>query len=145
GEGMLGDIFSIRGRIGKAKASYDRWLEAMPYPGHLMFEMCGHLIDPMVAVLGRPSKVTPFLRSDFRRPENGSGPIVLPARGIPGEDAGRPFVDDSLAVLEWERAMAVVESAGMEVGADRRLEVLGTRGTLVIEPPGGTEAALLRE
>lgn len=140
--GLLGDIFSIRGRIGKAKASYDRWMESMPYPGHLMFEMCGHLIDPMVAVLGRPRRVTPFLRSDFRRPEDGPGPIILPARGIPGEDADRSFVDNSLAVLEWERAMAVVETAGMEVGAQRRLEVLGTEGTLVLEPPGGTQARL---
>jgi predicted dehydrogenase len=110
-----------------------------------MFEMCGHLIDPMVAVLGRPARVTTFLRSDFRRPEGGSGPIVLPVRGIPGEDAGRPFVDNSLAVLEWERAMGVVESAGMEVGAGRRLEALGTQGTLVIEPPGGTKARLFLE
>jgi predicted dehydrogenase len=145
GEGVLGDIFSIRGRIGKAKSSYDRWLESMPYPGHIMFEMCGHLIDPMVAVLGRPTKVTPFLRSDFRRPESGPGPIVLPARGIPGEDAGRPFVDNSLAVLEWERAMAIVESAGMEAGAGRRLEGLGPKGTQLIEPPGGTKAHLFLE
>ena len=30
----------------------------------------------------------------------------------------------------------------MEVGAQRRLEVLGTKGTLVIESPGGTQARL---
>jgi predicted dehydrogenase len=139
---LLGEIFAIRGRIGKAGAEYDRWLETMPYAGHIMFEMCGHLIDPMVAVLGRPTRVTPFLRSDHRRPDNGDGPILMPRRGIPGEAADRPFIDNSLAVLEWGRAMGVVESAGMEVGADRRLEVLGTRGTLVIEPPGGTAARL---
>jgi len=141
-EGLLGDIFSVRGRIGKPKAGFARWLESMPYPGHIMFEMCGHLIDPMVALLGRPRRVTPFLRSDHRRPDDGPGPIVLPQRGIPGEDAGRPFVDNALAILEWERAMGVVESAGMEVGAPRRLEVLGTRGTLIIEPPGGAVARL---
>jgi predicted dehydrogenase len=140
--GLLGEVFAIHGRIGKPLAQYDRWLETMPYPGHIMFEMCGHLIDPMVAVLGRPTRVTPYLRSDHRRPDNGAGPIITPHRGIPGEAADRPFIDNSLAVLEWERAMAVVESAGMEVGADRRLEVLGTRGTLVIEPPGGTAARL---
>jgi predicted dehydrogenase len=141
-EGLLGDVFSIRGRIGKGKSSYDRWLESMPYPGHIMFEMCGHLIDPMVAVLGRPRRVSPFLRSDFRRPESGDGPIMMPVRGIPDEAAGQPFVDNSLTVMEWDRAMAVVESAGMEVGAQRRLEVLGTKGTLVIESPGGTQARL---
>ena len=140
--GILGDVFSIRGRIGKPKASFDRWMDNMPYPGHIMFEMCGHLIDPMIAVLGRPQRVTPFLRSDFRRPESGAGPIILPARGIPGEDADRPFVDNSLAVLEWDRAMAIVEAAAMEVGAQRRLELLGTKGTLVIEPPGSTQARL---
>lgn len=145
GERVLGDIFAVRGRIGKPKAHYDRWLESMPYPGHIMFEMCGHLIDPMVALLGRPQRVTPFLRSDYRRPQSGEGPILLPARNLPGEDAGRPFIDNSLAVFEWERTMGVVESAGMEVCATRRFEVLGTRGTFVVEPPGGTQARLCLE
>jgi predicted dehydrogenase len=144
-QGALGDVFSVRGRIGKPRAGYDRWLETMPYPGHIMFEMGGHLIDPMVAVLGRPQRVTPFLRSDYRRPGAGPEQIVLPARGVPGEAAGRPFVDNGLAVLEWERALGVVESAGMEAGAARRLEVLGTGGTFVIEPPGGTVARLYLE
>ncbi len=144
-ERLLGDIFAVRGRIGKPKSHYDRWLESMPYPGHIMFEMCGHLIDPMVALLGRPQRVTPFLRSDYRRPESGEGPILLPVRGIPGEDAERPFIDNSLAVFEWERAMGVVESSGMEVGATRRFEVLGTRGTFVVEPPGGAQARLYLE
>ena len=144
-EGLLGDIFNVRARIGKRKASYDAWLDSMPYPGHIMFEMCGHMIDPMVALLGRPRKVTPFLRSDYRRPESGPGPVILPARGIPDEDADRPFIDNSLAVLEWDRALGIVEAAAMEEGAVRRLEVLGTKGTLVIEPPGGTEARLYLE
>jgi predicted dehydrogenase len=141
-DGLLGDIFSVRGRIGKPRSGFARWLESMPFPGHILFEMGGHLIDPMVALLGRPRRVTPFLRSDYRRPDDGPGPIILPKRGIPGEDAGRPFVDNALAILEWDRAMGVVESAGMEAGATRRLEVLGTRGTLVIEPPGGAVARL---
>jgi predicted dehydrogenase len=144
-EGALGDVFSVRGRIGKPRSGYDRWLETMPYPGHIMFEMGGHLIDPMVALLGRPQRVTPFLRSDFRRTEDGPGPVRLPRRGVPGEDAGRPFIDNSLAVLEWERAMGVIESAGMEVGALRRLEVLGTRGTFLVEPPGGSVARIYLE
>ena len=144
-DSALGDIFSIRGRIGKPKSNYSRWMEAMPYPGHIMFEMCGHLIDPMVAVLGRPQRVTPFLRSDYRRPDSGSGPTILPARGIPGEAADRPFIDNAVAVLEWGGALGIVEAAGMEVGADRRLEVLGTGGTLVIEPPGGARARLFLE
>jgi hypothetical protein len=33
----------------------------------------------------------------------------------------------------------------MEVGARRRLEVLGTAGTLVVEPPGGAAAHLFLE
>jgi predicted dehydrogenase len=144
-EGALGDVFAVRGRIGKPKSGYDRWLEAMPYPGHIMFEMGGHLIDPMVALLGRPQRVTPFLRSDFRRPGEGPGPVQLLPRGVPGEDAGRPFVDNSLSVLEWEQAMGIVESAAMEVGATRRLEVLGTKGTFVVEPPGGAVARVCLE
>ena len=41
--------------------------------------------------------------------------------------------------------MGIVESAGMEVGATRRLEVLGTKGTFVVEPPGGAVARVCLE
>jgi predicted dehydrogenase len=144
-QGALGQIFNVRGRIGKPKRGYERWLETMPYPGHIMFEMGGHLIDPMVALLGRPQRVTPFLRSDYRPAEGQPGPVLMPVRGIPGEAAGGPFLDNALAVLEWDGAMGVVEAAAMEAGAARRFEVLGTKGTLVIEPPGGTAARLFLE
>ena len=32
-EGLLGDVFSIRGRIGKGKSSYDRWLDSIAVSG----------------------------------------------------------------------------------------------------------------
>jgi predicted dehydrogenase len=74
------------------------------------------LIDLLVALLGRPSRVTPFLRNDTG---------MVPA-----------FKDNTVAVFEYPKAMAVLESAAMEVSAStvRRFEVYGTRGSAVLEP-----------
>ena len=114
-DGSLGDIFSVRGRmstnIPPAK------LPALgQYQGGILFELLGHLMDIVIALLGRPDRVTAFLRNDH---------------GITPE-----FSDNTLAVFEYEKAVASVESAAMEVSAfpARRFEVYGTLGSVIIEP-----------
>ena len=81
-----------------------------------MFELLCHLIDVVVTLLGRPQRVQAFLRNDL---------------GItPG------FCDNTLAVFEYDRSMAMLESAAMEVSSSsvRRFEVYGTRGSAIIMP-----------
>jgi predicted dehydrogenase len=75
-----------------------------------------HLIDLLVAMLGKPDKITPFQRQ------------TLP------EPAG--LNDNGLAVLEYPRATATVRTAVIEVeGYKRRqLVVCGTEGTIDIHP-----------
>ena len=81
-----------------------------------MFELGGHLIDMVHLLLGPPAKVTPFLRHD--------------------SPAGDGLADNTLAILEYDGAMAVIETAAMEINAfaTRRFKVCGTGGTLILEP-----------
>ena len=114
-DGSLGDIFSVRGRMSTNAPPEVRaqWGE---YPGGVLFELLVHLMDAVVSLLGRPDKVTSFLRNDL---------------GITPE-----LSDNTVAVFEYENAIATVESAAMEVSAfpSRRFEVYGTRGSAILEP-----------
>ena len=114
-EGWLGDIFFIRGRMGTS-VSPDTRRGLAEYRGGMMFELGGHLLDPVVALLGAPKKITPFLRADAGLPDG--------------------LADNTLAVFEFDRAAAALESAAMEVEPfpHRSLAVYGTRGTVIIEP-----------
>ena len=49
---------------------------------------------------------------------------------------GIGFVDNTAAVFEYPRALAILESTALEVdsGKSRRLEVYGTRGSAILEP-----------
>ena len=117
--GKLGDIFSIRGRISSWPGSEDRWKlweSCGVRAGGIMFIVGCHLIDIIVSILGRPQRVTRFARHD------GGDPPWFP--------------DNTAAVFEYPGAMATVESAYMEVASveSRRLEVYGTRGSVILEP-----------
>ncbi len=114
-EGKLGDIFSVRGRMSTYVDEAKRAGLAV-HQGGILFELLCHLMDIVVALLGRPDRVTSFLRNDL-------GPV--PA-----------FRDNTATVFEYPRAMAVLESACLEVLAfpSRRLEVYGTRGSAILEP-----------
>ena len=114
-EGWLGDIFCIRGRMGTSvNAETRRGLAE--YPGGMMFELGCHLLDGIIALMGAPVRVTPFLRADAGLPDG--------------------LADNTLAVFEFPRASAVIESAAMEVEPfpHRCLAVYGTKGTVIIEP-----------
>jgi predicted dehydrogenase len=73
------------------------------------------MLDQIVWLLGRPERVTAFLRDD--------------SRAVAG------FADNTLAVLEYERALALVDIAAIEVPpAARRFEVYGDLGSAIMEP-----------
>jgi predicted dehydrogenase len=114
-EGRLGQVFSVRGRMSQSLSEARRTYLAA-YEGGILFELLCHLIDIVVAMLGRPDRVTSFLRDDLR--------------------AAPPFEDNTLTVFEYPRAMAMLSSAAMEVSpfAARRFEAYGTRGSLILEP-----------
>lgn len=114
-QGWLGDIFSIHGTISSTIAPPAR--EALAaFPGGMMFDLGCHLIDALIGLLGRPRAITPFLRHDSSI-----------------EDA---LADNTVAVLQFDRALAVLETSAMEHGASQRRQfaVCGTEGTAVLQP-----------
>ena len=113
--GRLGEIFSVRGRMSTCVDQETRSRLAV-HQGGILFELLCHLMDIVVALLGRPDRVTSFLRNDL-------GPV--PA-----------FQDNTATVFEYPKRMAVLESASLEVLAfpSRRFEVYGTRGSAILEP-----------
>jgi predicted dehydrogenase len=114
-EGWLGRIFEVHGVIGK-------WLDAserrrfLPSGGGTMFELGCHLIDSLVSVLGKPDKVTSYIRRT-RAPED-----RLP--------------DNQLAVFEYPQAIATIRSAVVEIHGElrRQMVVCGDEGTIEIRP-----------
>jgi len=115
GEGWLGHVYAIHGSMCTDISPTARQ-ELAFHPGGMMLELGGHLLDMIVLLLGVPSKVTPFLRHD-------------------GDEADG-LNDNTLAVFEYERAMAVIDTVAMEAEAfaRRRFKVCGTRGTIILEP-----------
>jgi predicted dehydrogenase len=121
--GELGRIYEFRARLPKDLPSYDRYVRELGrYQGGIFFEMAGHVIDLMVALLGRPRSVTPFLAHHHAEP------------GM--------FVDNGLAVFGFSNAWGLIEVPALEVAPQsRRIEVYGTRGACVIPHLGSGHLA----
>lgn len=110
--GALGNIFSVR-------AHMSTWLNEAQreviseHAGGILYDLGGHMIDQIVWLLGRPTRVTAFLRNDTG---------IVPA-----------FKDNTLAVFEFEKAMATVDIAAMEARPmARRFEIYGDKGSAII-------------
>ena len=112
--GFLGDIYAIRTRIGTVIDEAVR-KELSGHRGGVFYELACHVVDQVVWLLGRPQKVTAFLRNET---------------GVVPE-----FADNTLGVFEFERAMALVDTSAMETRpAARRFEVYGSRGSAILGP-----------
>lgn len=114
-EGWLGEVFELDGVISKFLPPAAR-KPLVQYSGGTMFELGCHLIDPMVTVLGKPDRVTSYLR--HTRPD---------------EDE---LADNALAVFEYPKATCTIRSAVVEVEGGRRRQfvVCGDGGTIDIRP-----------
>lgn len=113
--GWLGSVFELHAVMSKAIPPSRRDPLA-EFPGGAMFELGCHLIDAAVSVLGKPDRVTPFVR-----------------RTRPQRD---DLADNTLAVLEYPRATATIRSALVEIEGTRRRQfvVCGDQGTIDIRP-----------
>jgi predicted dehydrogenase len=114
-KGWLGDVFEVHAVMSKVVDPAARKQLAV-YRGGIMFELGCHILDLVIAILGKPAEVTPFHR-----------------RSTASSDT---LLDNMLAVLSFPRAIATVKSSAIEVeGGDRRhLVVCGTEGTFHIQP-----------
>jgi predicted dehydrogenase len=123
-KGEVGRIYHFRARLPKDLPSYKRFVEELaPYRGGMFFEMAGHVIDMMVAMLGTPRNTQPFLAHHHRE-----GP--------------ESFIDNGVAVFTYPNAWASVEIPSLEVAPhSRRIEVFGTEGAIVIPHLGSGHLA----
>jgi predicted dehydrogenase len=112
--GLLGDVFAVRAHMSTSISLEQRAVIAR-HRGGILYDLGGHMIDQIVWLLGRPERVSAVLRQD--------GDAVL------------GFHDNTLGVLEFERALATVDIAAMETPPPaRRFEVYGARGSAILEP-----------
>jgi predicted dehydrogenase len=113
--GRLGDVFAIRAHMSTSIEAAER-REQSRHLGGIFYDLAGHMLDQITWLLGRPSRISTTLRNDAT-PE-------VPA-----------YVDNSVGVLEFPSAVAVIDIAAMETPPTaRRFEVYGTDGTAIVEP-----------
>ena len=114
-KGWLGEVLMVRGTMSADRDADQRAVEAR-YKGGGLFELGGHVIDRVVEVLGRPRAVKSWLRHDTSVPDK--------------------LADNSLAVFEYDKALAVITQAAKMSGAGdhRSFEILGTDGSFVLNP-----------
>ncbi|MFB3827842.1 MAG: Gfo/Idh/MocA family protein [Bryobacteraceae bacterium] len=113
-QGWLGRVYMVRACIGNLLEPARRQ-ELAEFPGGVMFELGGHVIDAVTRMMGKPLKVTPFLRTDG------------------GQDQLR---DNTAAVLEWPRAIGLIHGATLQPNSFRyrALEVHGAGGCAIVNP-----------
>ena len=115
-EGEFGEIYQVRIRLPKDYALYDEYVRDLGcYSGGIFFEMAGHAVDMMVAMLGAPMSVHPFMAHHQHLQDSPT------------------FIDNGISVLQFEKAWGIIEVTALEVAPDsRRIEVFGTEGACVI-------------
>lgn len=114
-DGWLGRVFEIDAVMSRMDGQeYRDWLSQ--FPGGAFYIFGGHLIDLVLSMLGRPVRITPYLR-----------------RTRPDVDS---LYDNGMAVFEYPHATAVVRTAVVEVEGflRRQLTVCGDEGTIEIHP-----------
>ncbi len=114
-KGWLGEVRLVRGMI-NTQAGPDRRAAWAAYRGGILFELGSHLVDPLVRLLGRPERVTPFLQTHADPPDR--------------------LADGTAAVFEYPRALGILTSAVYPPGASvqRSFEVHGTNGVALVKP-----------
>ncbi len=126
--GFLGNVFSVRAHM-STNISKEARTRISQHIGGIFFDLGGHVLDQVVWMLGRPEKVTSFLRNDGGSVE--------------------PFKDNTLTVYEYEKGMAFITISALEPRPiARRFEVYGTEGSaIIVEPfePGHTIRLCLQD
>ena len=113
--GWLGDVYLVRGMMNTLIPA-ERRPELAAFKGGQMFEQGPHMIDPIVRLLGRPQRVTPFLHKHGKYNDR--------------------LMDNTAAVLEYPQALGIVQSSTLQPNASlhRTLEIQGTNGTAAVRP-----------
>jgi len=128
-QGWLGEVYLMRGTMHTDIAGQLR-ADVAPYRGGMMFELGSHQIDRVVDLFGRPKQVKSWLKKTSIGAKDG-------------------LADNTLAVLEYDNAMAVLSTSARMPGATqhRSFEIIGTEGAITIQPvePGNRMRVSMRE
>ncbi len=112
----LGDIYEIHADMSHhyGGETYQRYLSH--FKGGIMFNLVCHHIDIVVSMLGRPEKVTPFLRS------------------TPG--AANEAKNNCQAVIEYPHTIVSLSACDLEADGykRRRFKICGSKGTIELSP-----------
>lgn len=112
--GFLGDVFQIRAHMSTSLGIAQREAVAV-HKGGILYDLAAHQLDQIVWLLGRPNKVTSFLRNDT------------------GDVLG--FSDNTLGVFEYDKAIVMVDISALETRPmARRFELYGTKGSAIMDP-----------
>ncbi len=113
--GWLGELYLLKGTIGN-QLDLRRREEWGEFAGGVLYELGGHVIDPIVRLMAKPLKVTPFLRTDGASKDK--------------------LRDNTAAVFEWKGALGIVQCTTLQPGSSRfrALEIHGTNGWAVLNP-----------
>ena len=115
-ENWLGDIFEVQMGMSHnyGGEAYQQYLGN--FKGGIMFNLGGHMIDFIIAMLGRPENITPFLKS------------------APVADAA--IKNNCLTIMEYPRATVTLRACSVEAdGLNRRtLKICGIKGTIELVP-----------
>jgi predicted dehydrogenase len=125
--GLLGDIFSVRAHMSTWLNEAQRKVIGQDHKGGILFDLGGHMLDQICYLLGRPDRVNYYMHN---------------FTGLVPE-----FMDNTLAVFEFGKAIAFLDIAAQEPRpAARRYEVYGTKGSAIIidrfDPAGGLRLCL---
>lgn len=121
--GWLGQVFEVHTVMSKVFEPARR-PELAAFKGGVFFELGCHVLDLVIALLGRPQKVHPFIRHS----------------STPNDK----LADNMLAVLEYPRVTATIKASAIEVDGEarRHLTVCGTQGTFHIQPLDNPKATV---
>lgn len=125
--GLLGDIFSVRAHMSTWLNEAQRKVIGQDHKGGILYDLGGHMLDQICWLLGRPNRVTSFMHNHT---------------GLVPE-----FMDNTLGVFEFDRAIAFLDIAAQEPRPPaRRYEVYGSKGSAIIidrfDPAGSLRLCL---
>ncbi|MEZ4622982.1 MAG: Gfo/Idh/MocA family oxidoreductase [Caldilineaceae bacterium] len=113
--GVLGKLYSVRAHMSTNLTAAQREVISV-HNGGIFYDLGGHMLDQVVWLMGRPTKVSAFLRNDTG---------IVPN-----------FQDNTLGVFEFDQGLAFVDISAMEPRPmARRFEVYGSRGSAIIVDP----------
>lgn len=113
--GAIGDVYLVTAVMHKTLEA-ERRPEWARFRGGQMFEQCSHLVDQMVRLMGRPDRITPFLKKSGKFDDN--------------------LADNTVAVLEFPAALGIVIGSALNPDGNRyrSFTVSGTKGTAILDP-----------